>query len=130
MKNGIAPENDDVTVERGPPLRVFCPMRHEKTTLLTQMIEGLFAKPASRVSLTMENNWTVFHLYAEPEHQGDPRYCAFFRMRRSTVPLRGEQVPLEMFVESGYGRSTRVKVLRHAPFGRVAEETAFNVGQA
>jgi hypothetical protein len=88
------------------------------------MIDGLFVRPTSRVSLTVEDNWTIFHLYSPAEHPGADRYCAFFRLRQSGVLLGKGKLPMDMYVESGYARMNPVKVLRHLPFGHAIEEAA------
>lgn len=111
-------------VNQGPPLRVFCPERYGDTPRLCQMIQGLFAKPGTSVTLTARGNWTIYQLYTPPGQQTHLRYCAFFRIKTSDVgPLLDGECPLDLFVESGYEKADRAMGQRRAPFGTVAAMT-------
>ncbi len=110
------------------PLRVFCPERYGMTNNLVPMINGLFAKPTTKVSLTHDFNWTVFQLYLSPEGGGQNRYCAFFRVKNSTIqPEDGNLHFLDMHIESAYIRTNMVETRRSCPFGHVAHMTKNNL---
>lgn len=121
-------EQDAYVVETEPRLRVYCPVRYSLTPQLVGMMGNLFLKPTSRVSLTMEANWTTYQLYLPHEGGTQQRYCAFFRIRNSSVqPVDGSYHSLDMHVESAYVRSNMVKTERHCPFGQVAQMTKDNI---
>lgn len=123
LGDGEVQAEDDVVVEQSP-LRLFCRQRYDHTPKLCEMINGLFAKPGTTVSLTYEPNWTIYQLYAKPAEGAQYRYCVFFRVRRTDVDAMVDgSYPLDMYVESGYVRTNMVDVRKKVPFGTVAAMT-------
>lgn len=125
IKGARVIREDDVIVER-MPMRVFCPMRHDKTYLLVQIMQGLIQRPTTSVALTTRTtgggkNWTVYRLYSRPDGPGTERYTVFFSVTRGFDGLPDGARGIDVYVESAYLKEQRVSVLKHVPFGRVAE---------
>jgi hypothetical protein len=98
--------------------RMFAPHRHAHSLLVPGMIRGLVAKPTSRVSLTFENNWSIYALSMTPPLQTGELFYVFFRIRRSDPSeLANGDKAVELYVESAYARSRLVSLREHKPFG-------------
>ncbi len=125
IKGARVVREDDVVVEH-MPTRVFCPIRHDKTHLLVQIMHGLIERPTTSVALTTRTtgggkNWTVYKLYSCPDGLGNERYTVFFSVARGFDGLPDGTRGIDVYVESAYLKEQRVSVLKNVPFGRVAE---------
>jgi hypothetical protein len=59
-----------------------------------------------------------------PPLRPNHRYYLFFRVKPAEPRRGGDRYRLDLYVESAYQRGQGVKVVRHFPFGTVAERIA------
>jgi len=104
--------------------RLFSPERHAYSLHLPAFIGELFRKPATSVSLTREANWSIYRMAMNPPLRPNHRYYLFFRVKVAEPRRGGNRYRLDLYVESAYQRGQGVKVVRHFPFGTVAERIA------
>lgn len=119
-------EDDKIVSEN--PTRVFCPVRHEETPVLVELMKGLIQKPTSSVALTRRTtgggmNWKVYKLYTRLDGKGDGRYTVFFSVSSGFDGLPDAAKGIDLYVESAYLKDKKVPVITNVPFGRVAEMT-------
>ena len=104
--------------------RIFCPVRHAHSLILTGLIRDLFNKPTSQIMEPKEKpNWLFYQMEMVPPLQSGQRYYIFFNLRQKPRD-RDSNDPhwLSMFIESAYAKNERVGTTRRQPFGRLAEE--------
>ncbi|MEQ1902081.1 MAG: hypothetical protein ABL866_15280 [Devosia sp.] len=125
-QEGPLPEGAFSFADPGGGARVFSPDRHAHSLLVPAMIGGLIAKPTSPVARTHESNWTIFALQMQPALAPGEIFYVFFRLKAAAGHLAakfaGGVVALELYVESAYARTSKVRTGERKPFGALAAE--------
>lgn len=105
--------------------REFCPDRHAWSLGMPTIIDNLFFKPTTQVTLTAEDNWFVFRLSMQPRLPVGERYYCFFRPRHHELMCANPVLhKFNLHVESAYSRKnppTTPRSNERLMFGRLLE---------
>lgn len=101
--------------------RIFHPRRHAMSCHLPALMDHFLHKPGSSIAQTERHNWSTFVTALPVPLSAGEKYFIFMTIRPAPPAADPTGGRIDLFIESAYPRTTRVKVFEQKPFGRVVE---------